>query len=94
MGGAAGVGAVGLQAQGPGTLDWLERAPAAPTAQAGGPEPALFAVEPKRGRTQFGLPGAGGSLQGPRRAVAPALRLRAAFGREFHRSGSLRGDVL
>ena len=54
----------------------------------------LLLSQKGRGRTQFGLPGAGGSLQGPRRAVAPALRLRAAFGREFHRSGSLRGDVL
>src|ERR1700716_314432 len=94
MGGAAGLGTGGLQAQGPRALDWLERAPAAPTAQAGGPEPALSAVEPQRGRTQFGFPGAGGGLQGVSGPLAAALRLGAAFGREFHRSGSLCGYVL
>src|SRR5205085_3865882 len=77
-----------------GALDWLERAPAAPTAQAGGPEPALSAVESQGGRTQFGFPGAGGRLQSVRPAVATALRLRARGGRKFQRSGSLRRYVL
>src|SRR5437763_4284571 len=94
MGGAAGMGAGRLQAQVPGALDWLERAPAAPTAQAGGPEPALSAIESKGGRTQFGLPGAGDRLQSVGPAVATTLRLRALSGREFQRSGSLRGHLL
>src|SRR5205085_11480545 len=81
-------------AQGPGALDWLERAPAARAAQAGGPEPALSALESQGSRTQFGLPGAGGRLQSLRPAMATALRLRALSGREFQRSGSLRGHLL
>src|SRR5437763_5281281 len=94
MGGAVGVGAGRLQAQGPGALDWLERAPAARAAQTGGPEPAFSAVESKGGRTQFGLPGVGGRLQSVRPAVATTLRLRARGGREFQRSGSLCRYVL
>ncbi len=93
-GGAAGLGAGLLRAQGSGSVDWMERRTAGGAAEANRTKSAFFAAHSQGAGAQSGLPSFGSGLAGVAGAVAGSLWLHSAFGRELHRSGVLCGDLL
>ncbi len=93
-GGAAGLGAGLLRAQGSGSVDWMERRTAGGAAQVDRTKSAFSAAHSQGAGAQSGLPSFGSGLAGVAGAVAGSLWLHSAFGRELHRSGGLCGDLL